>query len=305
MIDIGQIFSDRMLLYMLLAFSGIISLIIFGMIPPIGAAFLKTILKNQNLAISNTQSRVLAAIGLILIVFGSIGIILEANSPPSIYVSTIPKSYVTIDSTNSTSIIITAMASDPDAKSIVKELFGNKEELLYTYIYEGPGIKNGRFRFAENTNQSVMNLSFNRNDIGTNIITVNVTDRPAGDKKAKWGFQSIPFEVKRHNSQPEIIDVKPNKKSPQPAGSTIMFHVEAVDHDGDDIIYKLKIMRTINSKIEFEDVGGWTSERDLIWMSDENDKGENYIRIFVGDKDHNGEDEYEQLLDPYMIESSR
>ena len=97
------------------------------------------------------------------------------------------------------------------------------------------------------------------------------------------------------NQPPSVLELIPNKESPQISGSAIDWTATASDPDRDDIInYKFMINNAATNS-QWQDMTGWITTSTWTWSPNESDMGENYISVAVRDGNHAAEDDYDDF----------
>jgi len=89
------------------------------------------------------------------------------------------------------------------------------------------------------------------------------------------------------NSPPSIVKFDPNLSDPQVAGKTINWNTDALDPDGDQILYEF-LLRGPSTGNELIAQTGWISDNTWAWKTNEADIGKNQVEVWVRDGKHAG-----------------
>ncbi len=159
-----------------------------------------------------------------------------------------------------TTIAWTSQASDPDNDPIQYRFFlDNKPETDWS--------SNPSWTWTTSTA-----------DIGSHSIQVSARDgkhNPNGDdsKTAQFTIVAPP------NKPPVVNGLKPDKQSPQVAGTTITWTADAADPDNDPIQYRFFL--------DNQPQADWSSNPSWIWTTSAADVGSHSIEVRVRDGKHN------------------
>jgi hypothetical protein len=107
------------------------------------------------------------------------------------------------------------------------------------------------------------------------------------------------------NSPPYFSSLSTDFKSPQPAGSTIVWTAEARDNEHDDLSYHF-LLKNANTGSILK-TRGWRSKNEWTWNTAESDSGDYIVEAWVRDGHHatNGDDSDDQFSDIYTLIDGR
>lgn len=97
------------------------------------------------------------------------------------------------------------------------------------------------------------------------------------------------------NQPPNLLDLSPDKPSPQYAGDVIKWSAKASDQDKDALLYKfwLKGLSTSGAWMIVQD---WSPSNQWIWNSASADSGDYTVYVYIRDGKHAGPDDYDKAI---------
>jgi S-layer protein (TIGR01567 family) len=98
--------------------------------------------------------------------------------------------------------------------------------------------------------------------------------------------------VRKVNQMPVLHSFAPDKKSPQEAGTSIVWIANASDPENDNLTFKF-FLRGPSTNGELLNKTGWTSNSSWLWTPGEEDIGENQIEVRIRDGEHAGPQDYD------------
>jgi hypothetical protein len=136
--------------------------------------------------------------------------------------------------------------------------------------------------------------------IGVNRVSVQVRDDKVRDDRDDLGggrSKSIEFTVVSSNQPPSIQSFSADRSSPQKAGAAITWTAQAIDPDGDDIVYRFWL--------NGQPVTEWLSWNQWTWTATEADAKENQIDVRIRDQKHMGSGGFDdRKTASFVIESA-
>jgi hypothetical protein len=129
-------------------------------------------------------------------------------------------------------------------------------------------------------------------DIGSHLIEVKIRDRKhnsEGDDS-----KTAQFAIELPNQPPIVKGLTPDKRSPQAAGTIIIWTARATDPDGDEILYKFildkdTILRSTNDN--------WNNDPTRTWDTSQLDPGTHSITVEVRDGKHASQDGFDDRME--------
>lgn len=97
------------------------------------------------------------------------------------------------------------------------------------------------------------------------------------------------------NLPPSVLELIPNKPSPQSPGSAVDWTATASDPDSGDIINYKFMINNATTNSQWQDMTGWSTSNKWTWSPTESDLGENYISVAVRDGNHAAADDYDNF----------
>jgi hypothetical protein len=171
----------------------------------------------------------------------------------------------------STVITWTADAADPDDDQILYRFFLNDEP-------KTDWITGNSWTWTPD-------------QVGSYLVQVQVRDRKHAGPNESDDFRiSDVFEIKRPNALPAIDGLTSDKKSPQYTGTSVAWTADAIDPDGDQILYRFILNDIPKTK--------WQTDNTWIWgvtgpFPVDQDKEWNRVEVQVRDGKHAGPDEFD------------
>jgi hypothetical protein len=278
------ILNDSPLSFKFAILAGIILLIIAA-VPTMSVL----IFKSQALALTRNQSIILGLVGSALILGGLTGLVALAqvsNASPLIVSVDYPLTTTAFKS--GTPVKISVTAKDPDINSVQK-IFAKIVPLQYEFFLIGPGTNNSIERMQGPAINNTCTWWVTPHYAGENMIIINVTDRPPGEKDTKFTSSSYRIQVQLPNQLPKIEEISPNDKTPRHVGERIKITAKATDPENDKIYYQFFRYSPPPAQSFSEIAPNWmgqTNER--YWVPNASDIGENIIIAYIRDGDKYG-----------------
>jgi large repetitive protein len=169
----------------------------------------------------------------------------------------------------------------------VRATDAENDTLQYRFLIKGPdteGIWKDVTGWIEDDSWS---WKTSEEDFGKNEVQVQVRD----GKHASLGKEDLSrieeFRINSLNSPPDIKSLDPESKSPQPAGSTVVFKAQAIDQDGDEVSYKFWL-KGPSTDGEWLEKTGWIKGGRWSWHTTGSDIGQSQIKVWIRDGKHEG-----------------
>lgn len=229
-------------------------LIIAAVCPPLIAAVVK-----QSITLTGRQAQALGAIGLILILTGSVGQYM-ANKHPIINEIHPEENTHTVGDI----IIITVRASDP-----------NDDDLRYEFWRMGPATGNMWYPVKGPVSNNSWCWDITSADKGLNYIKVIVYDEEDLNCSTK-----TEYKIRPPNQPPEITNISATTLD----GSIWKLETNASDDDGDEIEYKFSKFNSVSQSWDI--IRNWSTEDECYWNRSGNDASKKLIRVDVRDCFH-------------------
>lgn len=166
----------------------------------------------------------------------------------------------------------TAKASDPQ-----------DDILLYNFILKNADSGSILEQTGWNSNNKWVWIT-DESDSGEYIVEAWVKDGHHStkvdepDDQCSKNYKIIPNKI------PYFISLTPDKKSPQKAGSNIVWTAEANDPENDNLEYKFILKNSNTGSII--NTGGWKDDNEWKWVTTESDGGEYLVEAWVRDGNH-------------------
>jgi hypothetical protein len=220
-----------------------------------------------------------AAIGGVLIVIGSVGIVglnqLERAPTGEVFIK--PEPPVTVLS-NGTPLKISVVTSDPN---IFQKIFDEPKGLKFTFFILDSNGRDTRIVTGPNNSSQFIILP---DDAGNKIIGINVTDI---SKDREYNIYRRDYIINLPLNKPPII----KKVSYEPIGGKSMeITVDAEDPENDVIYYNFTIISLARpSSVSYiQPLSGSYRENSRILTPDKNGIGENLLRVYIRDGNNKG-----------------
>jgi uncharacterized membrane protein len=120
---------------------------------------------------------------------------------------------------------------------------------------------------------------------GEHQISVWVRDGKHADKKSFDSLMNRTFVLLFPNQTPVLIDLAPDRASPQPAGTSITWKADAKDPDGDRILYRF----FLNGQA----VTDWQQSGIWVWPTAGESSGDYQVKVWVRDGIHATADRFD------------
>lgn len=168
-----------------------------------------------------------------------------------------------------------ALASDPDG-----------DALLFQFWLNGPSAGNMWKAMTNWTEDSTWNWTTTSNDLGNNIIEVRIRDgHHASTDEWDSKLNAEYLIVAKDNQKPTILSLKPDKVSPQPQGSRIVWTAAASDPNGDTVLYKWWLKGPSTDEV-LTQMTDWTTNSQWTWYSSSSATGLYSIEVWARDGYH-------------------
>jgi hypothetical protein len=238
------------------------------------------ILKNAGLTLNKRQSIMVAAIGGVLIIIGSVGVVglnqLERAPTGEVFIK--PEPPVTVLS-NGIPLNISVIISDPN---IFQKIFDEPEELKFTFLVLDSNRPLNRYEWTGKYNYSQFNLS--PEDAGNKIIEINVTDT---SKDKEYNIYRRDYNIILPLNKPPIIK---NVSYKPKEGDGMEITVDAEDPENDEIYYDFKLisLSVPNLVSEIQPPSGDYRENSRVLTSGKNGTGKSLLRVYIKDGSEKG-----------------
>lgn len=166
-----------------------------------------------------------------------------------------------------TTVIWTAKADDPE-----------DDALNYKFYLDGKAVTSW-------TRSNTWNWLSTGSPAGEHLISVWVRDGNHADKKGCDCFMNRTFSLRSPNEMPALIDLLPDKSSPQPAGGSITWRVNARDPEEDQILYRFFLNG--QAVTEWQKSGIW------IWPTSGLPSGDYQVKVWIRDGMHAAADRFD------------
>ncbi len=130
--------------------------------------------------------------------------------------------------------------------------------------------------------------------IGEYKITLTVTD-DTGATNSSWAN----IKVSELNQKPVFHDFKPDKQSPQAAGTKIIWSVNASDPEKDNLTYKF-FLKGPSTNGQLSNRTEWTADPTWIWNTNSTDAGTSQVEVWIRDGKHADADHYDDRAIRYF-----
>jgi len=129
-------------------------------------------------------------------------------------------------------------------------------------------------------------------DIGSHLIEVKIRDRKHNSEGDDSG--TAQFAIELPNQPPIVKDLTPDKRTPQAAGTIIIWTARATDPDGDDILYKFILDRDTILRSTNEN---WNNDPTRRWDTSQLEPGPHSITLEVRDGKHASQDGFDDRME--------
>jgi len=211
---------------------------------------------------------------------GALFTVLRPNMPPSLVSLTPDKPS---SQAAGTPISWTAIAADPD-----------REPVLYKFWLNGPSTA-GAWKVVQDwSTKNQWTWTSSGHDSGAYTVYVYVRDgrhNPATGYDSSLGASYL-LTV---NSPPKLTALIPDKKSPQSAGTKVVWTATATDANKEPVLYRfwLKGPSTAGA---WKVVQDWSAKNQWTWTSSGYDSGDYKVFVYVRDGKHSPETAYDGAL---------
>jgi hypothetical protein len=120
-------------------------------------------------------------------------------------------------------------------------------------------------------------------------ITVLARDGLHADEGSFDSSWDATFTLQASNQPPILKSLKPDSSSPQVQGATVLWKAEALDPDGDPVLYKFQV----NGR----DMNRWSESDSWKWSTKDLPAGGYRIRVLARDGRHAAEDSFDNTLE--------
>ena len=217
---------------------------------------------------------------------GALFTVLRQNMPPSLVSLTADKSS---SQAAGTPIKWTAIASDPD-----------KEPVFYRFWLNGPST-GGIWKVVQDwSTKNQWTWTSSGYDSGAYTVYVYARD---GKHNPATGYDSAmgASYILKANPLPKLSALIPDKKSPQIAGTKVVWTATATDANKDPVLYRfwLKGPSTAGA---WKVVQDWSTKNQWTWTSSGYDSGTYTVYVYARDGKHSPETGYDSALGaPYQL----
>lgn len=201
----------------------------------------------------------------------------QLNRPPTL-ISFVPDKK--FSARPGSTVIFAAEASDQDG-----------DRVLYQFWLNGPATGNIWKAMTNWTEEGVWNWTTTASDAGNNILEVRVRDGRHADADRWDDLLSLEYFIEEgtQGRTPTISSFKPDKQSPQPHGTRIVWTASASDPDGDTVLYQYWLKGTSTDDL-WKAVSSWTTSEVWIFDSSQYQPGIYMIEVRIRDGYHAGPD---------------
>ena len=180
------------------------------------------------------------------------------------------------------SVTFNAVATDPDGDS-----------LLYRFWLKGPSTANKWVVKQDWSSSNAWTWSTGNGDVGSSEISVWVRDgKHANADNLDSEAKVLNYIISKENLPPTVNSFTPDRSSPQVAGTTIRWTVDANDPDGDTILYRYWLKGPSTGNV-WKVIRDWTSSNTWTWTTKSNDVGEYDFCVYVRDGKHQAVGRYD------------
>lgn len=166
-----------------------------------------------------------------------------------------------------------AVAVDPEADEISYKFLANDREVRgwsssNSWVWDTSSALPGEYRIKALARDGKHASEDSFDSFQDAVITINVADS---------------------NQPPALLALVPDIASPRVQGATIIWTAEALDPEGDKILYKFQL----NGR----DMGRWSESASWKWSSRDLAAGDYKIRVLARDGKHASEDSFDSSMD--------
>jgi hypothetical protein len=145
------------------------------------------------------------------------------------------------------------------------------------------------------TESNIWTWTTSSEDVGNSIIQLRVRDGNHADA-SKWDSMLTSEYLLEEigGGKPTLVTLKPDRPSPQPQGTTIVWTAEASDPDGDTILYQYWL-KGPSTQDQWTAQTFWTTNNRWTWKSHEWMSGIYTVEARVRDGYHAGSEGFDDF----------
>lgn len=162
------------------------------------------------------------------------------------------------------------------------------DTVLYQFWLNGPSTGNIWKPTTNWTAERFWNWSTTSTDIGNNIVETRVRDGHHASPDGWDAKLSAEYLVEEKVDQkPSVISLKPDKASPQPQGTQIIWTAKASDPEDDTVLYQFWLKGPSTDEV-WSPMTEWTTKNVWTWKTSPSVTGIYGIQVWVRDGYHAG-----------------
>ncbi|NYT02690.1 MAG: hypothetical protein GKC10_08045 [Methanosarcinales archaeon] len=204
------------------------------------------------------------------------------NQPPTL-ISFVPDRM--FSARPGSTVVFAAQASDQDG-----------DRVLYQFWLNGPATGNIWKAMTNWTEVGIWNWTTTAADAGNNILEVRVRDGRHADADRWDDLLTLEYFIEEGTAgrTPTIAGFEPDRQSPQPHGTRIVWTATAFDPDGDTVLYQYWLKGTSTDDL-WKAKSPWTTSPVWTFDSSQYQPGIYMVEVRIRDGYHAGADGWDDF----------